>query len=497
MPKLIEIQDLSFTYHTENKEEITALDHIGFTLNQGEHVAIIGENGAGKSTFLQMMRGEIYPSPKNGGKIYWYENGKASDSPLSAREMCAIISPKEQDYYARQDWKVNCLEIVLAACSNDYILYREPDTEEILQAVEIAKQLGAEYLLYTPINKLSQGQLRIMLIARALMKKSPVILLDEPLNGLDGETQKLFWNTLEKLAASKLAHKPTIVLTTHLFPLPPYIKRCYEMKQGRLTAIDNDNPSELMKIAEQYQPIPLRHIEKNQDQAMEIILENASIYLEHAEIVKHVNWHIKPKEQWTLIGHNGSGKSTLLNGILGFLPIAHGGTITRNWYQNIQSPPVPLTILDEIKKKIRFVSDSLQIHYTFNDTVFNMIFAGFDGNIGVYREKTSEEEQKIQELIYQLNLGHLTNRPFRSLSTGQARKVLLARAIIGDPALLLLDEPFSGLDPRNKQEIKEFLEYKIAETSLQSILVSHLESDYLSCSTHFGTLFKGEFSLIE
>ena len=165
------------------------------------------------------------------------------------------------------------------------------------------------------------------------------------------------------------------------------------MKQGRLTAIDNDNPSELMKIAEQYQPIPLRHIEKNQDQAMEIILENASIYLEHAEIVKHVNWHIKPKEQWTLIGHNGSGKSTLLNGILGFLPIAHGGTITRNWYQNIQSPPVPLTILDEIKKKIRFVSDSLQIHYTFNDTVFNIILRDLT-EISAYTGKKRAKKNK-------------------------------------------------------------------------------------------------------
>lgn len=177
MPKLIETHALTFSYYTENKEEILALDHIDFTLNQGEHVAIIGENGAGKSTFLQVMRGEIYPGPKNGGKIYWYENGKPSDAPLSAREMCAIISPKEQDYYARQDWNVNCLEIVLAACSNDYILYREPSTEEVLQAVEIAKQLGAEYLLYTPINKLSQGQLRIMLIARALMKKALLFCL--------------------------------------------------------------------------------------------------------------------------------------------------------------------------------------------------------------------------------------------------------------------------------------------------------------------------------
>nr|CDL66604.1 unnamed protein product [uncultured bacterium] len=177
--------------------------------------------------------------------------------------------------------------------------------------------------------------------------------------------------------------------------------------------------------------------------------------------------------------------------------IAVGGSITRNWYQDVQAKPVPLTLLDNIKEKIHFVSDTLQTHYTFNDTVTDVIFAGFDGNIGVYRDKTEEEIQKIQDLLQQLNLVHLANRPFRSLSTGQARKVLLARAIIGSPALLLLDEPFSGLDPRNKQEIKEFLEYKIAETSLQTILVSHLESDYLSCSTNFGTMFKGEFSILD
>lgn len=496
MQKLIETKELSFTYYTENKEEITALDHINFTLCQGEHIAIIGENGAGKSTFLQAIRGEILPSPKNGGKIYWYENGIPSDSPLTARELCAIISPKEQDYYARQDWNVNCLEIVLAACSNDYILYREPSTEEVLQAVDIAKQLGAEYLLYTPISKLSQGQLRIMLIARALMKKSPVILLDEPLNGLDENTQKLFWQTLEKLAAARLEHKPTIVLTTHIFPLPSYIQKCYEMKQGKLSLIDKDNPSELLKISEQYTPAVPPSPDENSRQAMEIIIENASIYLDHQEIVKKINWHINPGEHWTLIGHNGSGKSTLLKGILGFLPVAVGGKIQRIWYPTPHDPAVPLTVLDEIKEKIHFVSDALQIHYTFNDSAENIIFAGIDGNIGVYRNKTEEENKKVQELISQLNLNHLAKRPFRSLSTGQARKVLIARAIIGSPALLLLDEPFSGLDPRNKQEIKEFLEFKIAETSLQTILVSHLESDYLACSARFGTLFKGEFSVL-
>lgn len=495
MQKLIETKGLCYRYYTENKEEILALDHIDFTLYQGEHISVIGENGAGKSTFLQAIRGEILPSPKDGGKIYWYENGKASDSPLAARELCAIISPKEQDYYARQDWRVNCLEIVLAACSNDYILYREPSREEILQAVEIARQLGAEYLLYTPINKLSQGQLRIMLIARALMKRSPVILLDEPLNGLDDQTQKLFWETLEKLADAKLDYQPTIVLTTHIFPLPQYISKTYEMKKGRLTLIDDVSSSDLLEVSSYYSPAPVQE-EKAQSQAMEIILENASVYLDHAEILKSVSWHVKPKEQWTLIGHNGSGKSTLLQAIAGFLPVAHGGTLKRYWYENLNASPYALTLLDEIKEKIHIVSDSLQTHYTFNDSVQDVVFAGIDGNIGVYREKTEAEDKKVRDLLLQLNLEHLKSRPFRSLSTGQARKVLIARALVGNPALLLLDEPFSGLDPRNKQEIKEFLEYRIAQTAIQTILVSHLESDYLSCSTHFGTLFKGEFSLL-
>ena len=496
MQKLIETKNLCYTYYTADKEAVTALDRIDFTLYQGEHIAVIGENGAGKSTFLQAIRGEILPSPKNGGKILWYENGTPSDSPLAARELCAIISPKEQDYYARQSWNVNCLEIVLAACSNDYILYREPSTEEVLQAVDIAKQLGAEYLLYTPIDKLSQGQLRIMLIARALMKKSPVILLDEPLNGLDEKTQKLFWETLEKLAAAKLDHKPTIVLTTHIFPLPPFIKKCYEMKQGKLFPIDGGNPEELLKISEQYTPAAAPKPDENKRQSMEIIIENASIYLDHSEIVKHVNWRVNAGEHWTLIGHNGSGKSTLLKGILGFLPVAVGGKIERIWYPNRQSAAIPLTVLDDIKEKIHFVSDSLQTHYTFNDSAEDVIFAGIDGNIGVYRDKTEEETQKVQNLIGELNLSHLAKRPFRTLSTGQARKVLLARAIIGNPALLLLDEPFSGLDPRNKQEIKEFLDFKITETGLQTILVSHLESDYLACSTRFGTMFQGEFSVL-
>ena len=181
------------------------------------------------------------------------------------------------------------------------------------------------------------------------------------------------------------------------------------------------------------------------------------------------------------MGHNGSGKSTLLQGILGILPIAHGGSIIRNWYPNINdNTPHTLTLLSDIKEKIHFVSDSLQALYPYDDNVEDVLFCGFDGDIGVHRERKEHEEKIIEELLYQLKLEHLRDRKFRSLSTGQGRKVLLARAMIGNPALLLLDEPFSGLDPRNKQEIKEFIEYKIHKHSIQTILVSHIENDFLS-----------------
>ncbi len=499
MIKLIETKNLTFRYYTEKNEEIIALDSINFTLNKGEHIAIIGENGVGKSTFLQAIRGEIFPSPTSGGSIVWNETSTKdtetfSDSPLVARDLCAIISPKEQNYYARQNWKVNCLEIVLAAANNDYILYREPSTEEVLKAVEIAKQLGAEYLLYTPINQLSQGQLRIMLIARALMKKSPVILLDEPLNGLDKTTQELFWKTLEKLITNNTPDSPTIILTTHYFPLPTYIKRCYEMKKGKLFEITNNTANTFIEFTEELPDFSQEKQDNNTIQGMEIILQNASIYRDHKEVIKNIYWHIKPQEHWTLMGHNGSGKSTLLQGILGLLPIAHGGSIIRNWYPNIKdNTPHTLTLLADIKEKIHFVSDALQALYPYDDNVEDVLFCGFDGDIGVHRERTDYEEKIINELLYQLKLEQLRYRTFRSLSTGQGRKVLLARAMIGNPALLLLDEPFSGLDPRNKQEIKEFIEYKIHKHSIQSILVSHIENDFLSSASKFATLFRGEF----
>ena len=528
MTKIIEVQNVSVHYTQENMERVCAVDSVNLSVCTNEHIAIIGENGSGKSTLLRVLRGEIYPDQVNGGQVIWHENGIAETSPLSGRNISSLISPKIQDYYSTQAWNVTCLEIILAAKTNDYILYKSPLEEEIQEAYRIAKDLGTDHLLYAKIADLSQGQLRIILIARALMRKTPIILLDEATNGLDTKSQTLVLEQLENLAHNKNLHSPSIIMTTHRTPLPLFITKAYAMAHGRLSPLDiqrtapqttllqqkrqstTENQSS-KKIVSEFTGVsaPLLAFEKgivhsnrllpNEDtkfNGLYISLKKADVYINQKKILHEINWEIEPCQQWAVKGKNGSGKSTLLKVILGFLPVALGGQIKRTFYTDTSPHGIILSELDVIKRHIRIVSDALQTHYTYNDTVEDIVFSGLDGNIGMYRKASKEEDIIVDECINKINLGHLRKRPLRSLSTGQARKTLLARALVGKPSLLLLDEPFSGLDQKSCSEIIEILEEQILQ-GVQTLLVSHHDSDFLPSTTHFASIEKGKLTINE
>ena len=505
MNKLIEVQNLSVHYTHENMEKTCAINSADFSLSTHEHIAIIGKNGSGKSTLLRVLRGEIYPDQVNGGHITWYENNIPDASPLAGRNITSLVSPKTQEYYSTQAWNVNCLEIILAAKTNDYILYRTPTADEIQEAHNITQKLGAESLLYSKISELSQGQLRIMLVARALIRKTPVLLLDEVTNGLDSASQELVLNALEELCKKNTEYSPSLIMTTHRNPLPNFITKSYEMHQGKLNPfspqasqvkstlpqITNGKSSNKTESSKTNQASEANQTPSN-IKGLHIYIENADVYIDQKKILSNINWEIKPHQQWAIKGKNGSGKSTLLSTILGFLPIALGGSIKRTFYENENSQGIILSELSIIKKHIRIVSDALQTHYTYNDTVEDIIFCGLDGNIGVYRKPNKEEELAVSACIDSVKLSSLRKRPLHSLSTGQARKTLLARALIGEPSLLLLDEPFSGLDELSCIEISEIIENQIL-TGMQTILVSHHDTDFLSSTTHIAKIENGNF----
>lgn len=497
--KLIELYELNVHYTHETMKRTCALCSVDLTINKGEHIAIIGKNGSGKSTLLRILRGEIYPDQVNGGTIIWYENSNKPDtSPLAGRAITSLVSPKTQEYYATQAWNVNCLEIILAAKTNDYILYKNPTQEEIEEVTKIASLLNAEHLLQSKISILSQGQLRIILIARALIRKAPILLLDEATNGLDVHSQELVLKALSSLVKEKNKNipLPTIVMTSHRLPLPNFIKKTYSMNQGILSLLKPEtlinpqfflldhveNPQKHLKKS--FTSIPNSKLPKNEYQhSLHICLKNASAYIDHKEILHNITWEIKKGEQWAVKGENGSGKSTLLKVILGFIPVALGGSITRTFYDSTYSKGLLLTELSTIKQHVRLVSDALQTHYTYNDTVEDIVFCGLDGNIGVYRHPSEEEMCQVENCIENFNLKALRKRKLHSLSTGQARRTLLARAIIGSPSLLLLDEPFSGLDFSSRTELTNCIENQILK-GVQTILVSHHEEDFLPSTSH-------------
>lgn len=519
MNKLVELINVNVHFTHDNGDISSALDSVNLCIHQGKHIAIIGENGSGKSTLLRVLRGDIYPDQKNGGTVTWYEEGQAEHSPLVGRHMASIISPKIQEYYATQAWNVTCLEVIIAATTNDFILYREASQEEIERATKLAESLGSAHLLMHKISILSQGQLRIILLCRTLMRESALLLLDESMNGLDAKSEKLVLDALARLTMQK--NSPTLVLTTHIFPLPDFINIRYEMQNGVLQTckfsgtqqklacneniiipnISSSTPTlvgiQLKASVEISTKAPIRTPFVNPtfypQNGIEISLNNADVYVDHHHILHKINWHIFPHEQWSIEGENGSGKSTLLTVLLGFLPVALDGYIKRIIFNSANPQGSPLTELNTIKKHIRLVSDTLQTHYTYDDSVEKVVFSGFDGNIGVYKEITTSEQILLDASIHEAELTPLRHRNFRSLSTGQARRVLLARALINTPSLLLLDEPFSGLDEKSCTQLTYILEHQIAK-GLQTILVSHHPQDFLPSTSHHAFMHNGVLS---
>ena len=218
---------------------VPALTDVSLTIHAGRHMALLGPNGAGKSTLLRVLRGETRPDQRAGGTVRWFpaetEANPAragDDAPLTGRAMTALLSPGLQEHYMRQGWTVRGEEVVIAGCWDDYLLYRDPSEAQRREALELGRRFGAGALLDRPVNTLSQGQLRILLLMRALIRHPQVLLLDEADDGLDAPTRCMFLILLESL--TQLPDPPTIILTSHRARLPGFVRLAAHLEAGAL-----------------------------------------------------------------------------------------------------------------------------------------------------------------------------------------------------------------------------------------------------------------------
>ena len=207
-----------------------------------------------------------------------------------------------------------------------------------------------------------------------------------------------------------------------------------------------------------------------------IQIERADVFLNERRVLRNINLEIKSGEHWAVLGPNGAGKSTLLKLIMGDLHPAWGGRVRRFEFTSRNT-------IWELRRRIGYVSPELQSNYRDDVTGAQAIASGFTSSIGVMLMPDRKQLAAAARLAEELGIGHLAGKSVLQMSYGEFRRVLLARALVHRPQLLICDEPFDGLDATGREEIGGLLE-RVAASGANLVVVTHHADDLPACLTH-------------
>lgn len=217
-----------------------------------------------------------------------------------------------------------------------------------------------------------------------------------------------------------------------------------------------------------------------------VSFKNVSLRKGGQRILNDINWEIKENEHWAILGLNGSGKTSMLNIVTGYhFPTTGDVSVLGNIFGR--------TNLPELRKDIGFVSSSLDrfAQIVNNETVERVIVSGKFASFGLYDTVTEEDWKKADALLTSLRLQYLKGKRFNLLSQGEQRRILIARALMSDPKILILDEPCSGLDILSREEVLSLIR-RITQTDCHIIYVTHHIEELTEEITHVLLLNDGK-----
>lgn len=457
----------------------TIFTNLNFTVNKGEHWALIGESGSGKSALLQTIAGNLNITQ---GEVVYNLKYHSLNDQIADRKLIALVEPRHHfrnlsnttDFYYQQ--RFNSFDSEDALTVEQY-LQTIPST--LLNAYwtldKVVTTLKLDLLLKKQLIKLSNGETKRLMIAAALLKNPVLLLLDNPLTGLDVQTRKEFDSIIKQITDAGT----TIIMATSPYEVPDAITNIAVLNKGEIsqilskaeyepnlfisktdTSIDNEELKQLLSA----------HNQANYTQIVN--MNNVTIKYGENVVLNKVNWQIKPGERWALLGPNGAGKSTLLSLINGDNPQAYANDIIlfdkkRGTGESIW----------DIKKKIGFMSPELHQYFPTDNSCLQVIESGFYDTLGLFRKSSPNKAETALRWMKALEIDQYARILLKNIPASAQRLCLLARALIKNPDLLIFDEPCQGMDTHQQQHFKNLVDAICTQSNVTLIYVSHYQHE--------------------
>jgi molybdate transport system ATP-binding protein len=417
-----------------------AVRDLSWTIAEGETWAIVGPTGSGKTALAETLLGRhrIVSGSINRAGVGWPADAIRL---VSFREQSHLFSPGRHYYQQRFNFVEPQDDLTLEQ-------YLRAGTNGDISTV--AERLGLSDLLFLSFIALSSGQMRRARIGRALLTKPQLLILDDPFLGLDATGRR----EVSDLLGGLVSHRTRLILICAVELAPEWITHVLELGVRR----EGEAPAEPQEQPARQEPRP--------PGAPIVKLRNVTVAYGGRPALRDVSWTVRTGERWAVLGPNGSGKTTLLSLLCGDHPQAYANDVRLFGRRRGSGESIW-----DVKRSVGLVSSEMHLYYTEPLTAAQAAATGFH-DVLAYRPPTADQASAVAKLFRELAIEHLADRRFDRLSTGEQRLVLLVRALVKRPPLLILDEPFQGLDHTTMERARDWLDRELsADQTL--IFVTH------------------------
>lgn len=455
---------------------ITSTLHIPhWQIQPGECWAVIGRNGAGKHHLNNLLTGKTVPQT---GQFH-----------LGCSRVGLLSFEQQQNFFEKE----------LKDDDSEFMEGMDIGTTvaELLGVVDGALPselgfLGLEPLLARGYRQLSSGEARKTLLAHQWLQQPELLVLDEPFDSLDtgmrANLSAFFAGVLQR------GDMALLFLLNTLDDIFPWHTHIAVLDKGELLAAGTagemlQEPSVRALLAFDPASLPAwpEPLLRQESPDPLIVLRNGTVRYDDTVIFTGIDLTVRNGSHTLLTGRNGSGKSTLLGLLTGDHPQCYGNDLqlfgrTRGSGETIW----------ELKKKMGIVTPALHRDHRVPGSALHIVLSGFFDTIGLYDAVEPSQTRHARTWLALVGLAGREDTPFKQLSYGEQRLALIARALVKQPLLLILDEPTQGLDDINRARVRYFLEHLAHQHRTTVLMASHRQDEFLSLFTQHIELGKTE-----